>query len=198
MLPEIFPPSLYRAPAPVVNTTTQDTILKMVASPYRFHLGGSRRMNAKYPDEIQVTTDTDWDFYTQDSPYVREWLEQQGFHETPMSARVTSKAAAKEQVAIACVLSGMSLTEALKATAAEECDNPYTLDDLAAAIYQLDKVQVVLRTDVELYQRVFESIPAKFYRDFLWKSSKTLVSPIMNICAIFNQLYVTAAASKAV
>lgn len=44
-----------------------------------FFLGGSRRMAEKYPHQIQVTPETDWDFYCADTIEKRVLLAQLGF-----------------------------------------------------------------------------------------------------------------------
>lgn len=44
-----------------------------------FKLGGSRRMAEKYPDQIKVGPDTDWDFYGENCSHTRAALKALGF-----------------------------------------------------------------------------------------------------------------------
>ena len=44
-----------------------------------FKLGGSRRMASKYPTQVKVTDETDWDLYTDDLPHRRDELLSMGF-----------------------------------------------------------------------------------------------------------------------
>jgi hypothetical protein len=44
-----------------------------------FGLGGSRRMAEKYPAQINLRDDTDWDFYGSDTPDNRQFLTERGF-----------------------------------------------------------------------------------------------------------------------
>lgn len=44
-----------------------------------FKLGGSRRMAEKYPDDVKIGPDTDWDFYAEDTKSNRDFLAANGF-----------------------------------------------------------------------------------------------------------------------
>lgn len=46
-----------------------------------FRLGGSRRMAQKYPEQVKVSEDTDYDLYCPDDPKFIEAMTARGFHE---------------------------------------------------------------------------------------------------------------------
>ena len=73
----------------------------------------------------------------------------------------------------------------------------YPYDDLALRIYQTTtrEVQVIVRSDPELYDKVLLSIGALFYRDFLWKSGPNKPERDQ-IQRIMNQLFTVAKESK--
>lgn len=73
----------------------------------------------------------------------------------------------------------------------------YPYDDLALRIYQTltKEVQVIVRSDAELYDRVLLSIDPLFYRDFLWKSGPNKPERDQ-IQRIMNQLFTVAKESK--
>jgi hypothetical protein len=52
-----------------------------------FHIGGSRYMAAKYPNQITVVDDTDWDFYCDDTIEKRVLLGQLGFEKVDAQNR---------------------------------------------------------------------------------------------------------------
>ena len=58
-----------------------EAVRKLMDSELAFFLGGSRRMNQLWPSFVEIKADTDYDFYTDDSPYVRNWLLKNGFVE---------------------------------------------------------------------------------------------------------------------
>jgi hypothetical protein len=63
---------------------TQDVLYKMASSPYKFHLTGSRFMGQEKPN-------SDWDFITEFSPELMEFLETNGFYKMGSSAYNESK-----------------------------------------------------------------------------------------------------------
>ena len=73
----------------------------------------------------------------------------------------------------------------------------YPYDDLALRMYQTitGEVQVVVRSDAELYDRVLQSIDPLFYRDFLWKSGPNKPER-EQIQRIMNQLFAVAKETK--
>lgn len=72
----------------------------------------------------------------------------------------------------------------------------YPLDDEANLILVHEEnngVQVVLRKDDMFYKSVFESIPPKYYRTYLWKSSPDFTAlDTCGIMATFNAFFAIA------
>lgn len=70
----------------------------------------------------------------------------------------------------------------------------YNLDDQVVSIWSYVspegyRMQVVMRKDEKLYQKVLERIPAWFYRKYLWKSSPAAWCPREQIQDLFNIFY---------
>mgnify|MGYP000381948285 CR=1 FL=1 len=76
----------------------------------------------------------------------------------------------------------------------------YDLDAEAVCIYKYEdhliKVDVILRKGVRFYAKVFEAIPVKFYKDYLWKSSPSLHVPRESIAPIMNALFLVGRATE--
>lgn len=76
----------------------------------------------------------------------------------------------------------------------------YELDAEAVCIYKYEdnliKVDVILRKDVHFYAKVFEAIPVKFYREYLWKSSPVAQVPRESIANIMNALFLVGRATE--
>lgn len=150
----------------IVGMEREDALSSLQNSQYTFYLGGSRRMaqrEAEYldfdeyieADRINITKDTDYDFYATFTEDLLEYLLAQGFSHTVSS--------------IGSYLNGYS----------------HYMDTEAIAIVEKDNVQVVLRVDALFYRYVFEGIPVDFYSKYLWKSSPhikdvTAIQPIFN------------------
>lgn len=121
-----------------------------------FYLGGSRYFNKIAPDLIKINSSTDWDIYGQDSPQNRQFLEELG---------LIMYADKKEDDA-----------HIINQNIEFDSDRywHYKGDDLLARIYGRDvnySMQVLLRTDAELYKTIFENMTPQFYHDKIWKSS---------------------------
>ncbi len=133
-----------------------------------FRLGGSRRMAEKFPAKIQVTPETDWDLYGEDSGENRAVL----------------------------VTLGFSLIDA---------PNRDYWDNLLVDMYQHSNqdVQVLLRSDVEVYAAAFESIDAETFIRRLWKSSPSRDSRLSRqqfsaiVCDHYNRLFAEFGLKKA-
>lgn len=78
----------------------------------------------------------------------------------------------------------------------KDCDDGYDPDDLCVMILCRENVQIVLRTDAELYKAVFENLTPEFYRQYLWKSSGEPTVVRSNIQMIFNVMFNIAAAAR--
>lgn len=123
-----------------------------------FYLGGSRYFNKLAPELIKIDNYTDWDLYGQDSPENRELLENLGF--ILYADKEDDDRHIKRQNI--------------------EFDSDrywhYKGDDLLVRIYGEDidikySMQVLLRTDANLYKRVFENMTPNFFHDKIWKGS---------------------------
>lgn len=125
-----------------------------------FRLGGSRRMAEKYPDQIIISEETDWDFYGGDTPENRSFLTTNGFR----------KVEAKQR--------------------------DYW-DSLLLDIYKHTEfpIEVLIRSDVDLYSCAFESITPHDFINKLWKSSplrdknECLNEFKGKVCGYFNRLF---------
>lgn len=120
--------------------------------PFEFYLGGSRRMNQKFPDQIAITSNTDYDYYATYTEEIEQTLLSRGWIYTSSSTGY--------------------------------------FDDQAVKILWKDSHQVVLRKDAKFYNQVFESIPVKFYYDYLWKKNPEVDRS--KIKGYFNYLYMFA------
>jgi len=60
-----------------VLTTKQ--LVDILRDKYDFQLGGSRRINEKFPNQIYLTEETDWDLYCADTPENIKILAEFGF-----------------------------------------------------------------------------------------------------------------------
>lgn len=64
----------------VIDKTAEPNTLGLLSSSsFDFYLGGSRFMHEKYPHQFPIGIDTDWDFYCDDSPQLRNFLHDAGF-----------------------------------------------------------------------------------------------------------------------
>lgn len=72
----------------------------------------------------------------------------------------------------------------------------YDLDDETVTILECDNVQIVLRTDPELYKVVFDNITPEFYKKYLWKSSGLPSVERDQILPIFNMLFAIARSAQ--
>lgn len=132
-------------------------LVKLLIDSGNFHLGGSRRMNQKYPDKIKINSDTDYDLYCADTESNRNLINLYGFIKVDLVNR-------------------------------NYCDN-LLVDMFKHPNYDID---VLIRSDVNLYKRVFESIEPDTFIYKLWKSSpkrdhdipKSLFSAM--VCSYFN------------
>lgn len=137
---------------------------------YKFRLSGSRFFAARNTS-IEVTDETDWDFYVQYEDGVEEFLAQLGF---------------------VCLN---------KRTHQDAVDARYPMDDLALSYWcrEDEKVEVIIRSDAELYRKVLNSMTDEFFTRFIWKSSpffefksKSRYTESTIIRSIMNQLFRTA------
>lgn len=160
----------------IIGLTRTDALSVLQTSMFDFYLGGSRRMaqlqqalpaSTDLMDcpQIDITTTTDYDFYTTYSVEVAQFLIDSEFADTAAS---------------------------VGAMCSSPTSHHY-LDTEAVRILSRDDVQVVLRRDADFYRQVFESISINFYYTNLWKSSPQIIN-VNNIQPIFNALYATALA----
>lgn len=141
---------------------------RLMQSPYKFYLGGSRRMAQLHPTEVRIIREdhTDYDLYVTYDPQVENWLLSK-----PNDFLITHSAAG-----------GYPLdNEAVKILVHEDC-----------------ACQIVMRKDAEFYRKVFEAIPVKFYKSHLWKSSPEHVVDVSteSIMATFDALFAVAHAQE--
>ena len=137
---------------------------QLMKSPFKFYLGGSRRMNELHPHDVPIKDHkTDYDLYATYMPELVTWLTAK-----PHDFLVSHDAH----------VSGYPLdTEAVKILIPEDVGG----------------IQVVLRKDAEFYRSVFEAIPVKFYRTHIWKSSPVYEgSGVDDIMAIFDAFFAIA------
>lgn len=78
----------------------------------------------------------------------------------------------------------------------EDGEAEYNPDSLCVTILQRGNVQIVLRTDAELYRTVFNNIDPQFYKLYLWKSSGEPTVVRENIQMIMNMLFTIAQAAQ--
>jgi hypothetical protein len=158
-----------------------------------FHLGGSRRMKQRFDETYKegvnlfegITEKTDWDYYADDTPAVREALTQAGYEETAYAKIV------------------QDLRKNMRPPTDQDLDTleylatsaDYAFDDEAITIMSKNDMQVVLRKNAQFYKRVFDNIDLDFYHDYLWKSSP--LNPAReNIQPFFNMLFKIAHATE--
>jgi len=153
----------------IFNFERVDLLTLLDKAPYKFYLGGSRRMAQRAVEQnaatiIEIDETTDYDFYADYSEQVLTWLVENGFTHTASSVGV------------------------------QNGRDDY-LDNEALAIVERDNVQIVLRKSADFYGKVFESIDPVFYRAYLWKSSP-LIANREAIQPIFNALFAAAHAME--
>jgi hypothetical protein len=137
-----------------------------------FLLSGSRYFNRKFGDElIPISERTDHDLYKQYKEGDDDMLSKLGFD---------------------------LINQKLNINGVYVNDAKYPLDDLAVSIWEHEgsNIQVILRTDEELYSKVLSGISCEFYQTFLWKSSPIFVfehKPSLSrtdlVMKIMNQLF---------
>lgn len=170
MLDELFEKVRAQQTEPQEEVTPQDPFMKLIEMA---SLCGSRYFAQKFPGEIQINSDTDYDYFIQSSPEVYAILD---------------KSSAQMLIGRLVINDIMSVTSPR-----------YPMDDLAEAIYEYvypptgRTYQLVVRSDAKLYKKVINTITPEFYKTYLWKSSKTKEPYVDSrlIMAIFNQLFRT-------
>lgn len=139
-----------------------------------FYLGGSRYFS-NISDLIKINKNTDWDLFGENSIKNKFILEECGFTMT------MDKVDNDRHI------------DNLKLSPDDDTSYRYWYykgDDLLAYIYthNIHNIQVLLRTDVELYKKVFYELTPQFYHDKIWKSSP-LAPKFPDIQRTLNELF---------
>lgn len=152
----------------LINSTKTHPILSAIEqSAYEFYLGGSRRMAQRSLEDPE--------------------------HGFVVSEDTDYDYAATYTTETENWLQGLGFCKS-------KFGDDYDLDAEAVCIYKYEdnliKVDVILRKDVHFYANVFEAIPVKFYKDYLWKSSPSRQVSRESIACIMNALFLVGRATE--